>query len=199
MLSRGVWIGLDHGSARTEPNGRLRLRAPHARTAAVLWPLAGRAQGGAGCPARAGRSGASLRPPRPCPRLRCGAALVAMRLRARGGARRSGSRRVFRAVWWGVLWPVPSLSFRPALSSCRVGLFRSRRRGGVGSSGLPWPLGLAGGGCGPRRGRSRRQWSWSAFPRLPPRRPSLALGRAGWGRFGIRVKSCHFRRRSRLQ
>ena len=39
-----------------------------------MWPLAGRAQGGAGYPAHAWRSGASLRPPRPCPRLRCGAA-----------------------------------------------------------------------------------------------------------------------------
>jgi hypothetical protein len=112
-----VWITDRHSPTKTPTNTgtysnppspisivRLRLRAPRARTAVVLSRGAGRAQGGAGCPARAWRSGASLRPPRPCPRLRRRAVLVAMRLRARCGARRSGSRRVFRAgVWGGVV------------------------------------------------------------------------------------------------
>ena len=82
------------------PNLQWWLRAPHARTAAVVSRGAGRAQGGAGCPARAWRSGASLRPPRPCPRLRRRAVLVAMRLRARCGARR----------WWGPVGSVRGVS-----------------------------------------------------------------------------------------
>ena len=115
-----------------------------------------------------------------------------MRLRVRCGAHRSGSRRVFRAGVWGVSWPVPSRSFHPVPSSCRVGLFRSWLRGGVGWSGSPWPLGLTGDGCGPRRGRSRRRWSGSR--RGPPR--SRRLGRAGsvfrWrcgGLLALRVRS----------
>lgn len=103
-----------------------------------------------------------------------------MRLRARGGARRSGSRRVFRAGVWGVSWFRSRFWVRvrgwfPVVRWCR----RCRHPGGARWSGSPWPLGLAGGGCGPRRGRSRRRWSWSGSRRSPPRRPSLALGRAG--------------------
>ena len=97
---------------------------------------------------------------------------------------------------WGVLWLVPSLSFRPALSSCRVGLFRSWRPGGVGWSGLPWPLARVGGGCGPRRGRSRRRWSWSGSRRSPPLPRSRRPGRAGsasrWPCGGSRVRCSGF-------
>ena len=124
-----------------------------------------------------------------------------MRLRVRCGAHRSGSRRVFRAGVWGVSW------FRSRSWVLARGWFlvvrwccRCRHPGGARSLGLPWPLGLAGGGCGPRRGRFRRQWSWSGSRRRrgPPRSPRL--GRAGsasrspcGGSVARRVRSSAFR------
>ena len=80
----------------------------------ALVPVPGRRrQGGAGCPARAWRSGASLRPPRPC------AAAPSRALCARPLGPSAGG------VGWGSL---------PSLSPAPGGRFRrSRRRGGGGS------------------------------------------------------------------
>ena len=117
-----------------------------------------------------------------------------MRLRARCGARRSGSRRVFRAsVGGGVVASFSVVGSRALVVS----------RGSLAAplsapwwrrwSGRRWPLARVGGGCGPRRGRSRRRWSSPGFPRLLPRRPSRRPGPVGSGfrwRFGGSLAGC---------
>jgi hypothetical protein len=120
MVSGQTLIKIQLRESTPDFHIRLRLRAPHARTAAVVWPLAGRAQGGAGCP---------------CPRLAAGRIPAPRSALPPSALRGCAGRQAVAGALWGA-----SLRVSAGLPGFCVGWCRGVVLGGgfSGAGGFSW-------------------------------------------------------------